>query len=87
MNPTVILRCFDRVSRYGRGLTFDIGGVERPVQAAAVSTCHHRHIKNRRRIDRYCLLALTSRGAAILDQSPAPLSVTCPAGAMKCQRI
>ena len=44
-------------------------------------------IKSRRRIDRYCLLALTSRGAAILERSTAPLSVICLAGAMSCQRI
>ena len=47
----------------------------------------HRRIKNRRGIDRYCLLTLTSREAAILDRSSAPLSVISLAGAMKCQRI
>ena len=44
-------------------------------------------IQSRRRIDRCCLLAPTSRGAAILDRSTAPLSVICSAGVMNCQRI
>ena len=44
-------------------------------------------IKNRCCIDCYCLLVLTSRGAAILDRSTAPLSVICLAGAINCQRI
>ncbi len=44
-------------------------------------------ILDRRPIDRYCLLALTSGGAAILNRSPAPFTVMCLAGAMSCQRI
>ena len=44
-------------------------------------------IKSARRIDRYYLQALISRGAAILEGATAPLSVICLAGAMSCQRI
>ena len=42
---------------------------------------------DRRSIECYRLLALTRRGAAILEWSSAPLSVIRLAGAMNCQRI
>jgi len=43
-------------------------------------------IRDRRPIDRDSQCQ-TSRGTAILNRSPAPLSVICLAGDMSCQRI